>query len=72
MGQPHGGVGGVDALAAVAGGAHHVDAAVVQIDLDIYFLCLRHHCYGGGGGVDPSAGLGLRHTLHPVHAALVF
>ena len=71
VGQAHGGVCGVYALAAVSGSAHHIDAAVVHVDLYVHILGLRHHRHRRCGGVNPPAGLRLRHPLHPVHAALV-
>ena len=72
VGQTHGGIGGVDALAAVSGGAHHVDADILFIDDHVHILRLRHDRNGDGGGVDPAAGLGFRHALDAVHAAFIF
>ena len=71
MGQTYRGVGGVDTLSAVTGRTHNIDTAVVHVDLNIDLFCLRHHCYGCGGGVDTAAGLGLRYTLYAVYAGLV-
>ena len=71
MGQTYCRVGGVDALSAVTGRTHNINTAVVHVDLNVYFLCLRHNCYGCGGGVDTSTGLGLRDTLYAVYAGLV-
>ncbi len=72
MGKTHGRVCGIYTLPAVSGGTHYVDAAVIHIDLYVYILSLRHHGYRRCGSMDSSAGLCLRHTLYPVHAALVF
>ena len=69
MGDAHGAVGGVDALAAVAGGAVHVDAQVLGVDGHIEVLHLRQHRHGAGAGVDAPAGFGGGHALHAVHAA---
>ena len=70
MGDPHRRVGGVDPLAARSGAAVHVDPQVVGIDLDLGLVGVRHHQDAGGRGVHPALGLGHRHPLHPVHAAL--
>ena len=72
MGKTHGRVCGIYTLPAVSGGTHYVDAAVIHINLYVYILSLRHHGYRRCGSMDSSAGLCLRHTLYPVHAALVF
>ncbi len=71
MGDAHRAVGGVDALPAGAAGAHDVDLEVLVADLDVDVLGLGQHGHRGGGGVDPPLGLGGRHALDPVHAALV-
>ncbi len=71
MGQADCGIGGVDTLSAVTGRTHDIDTAVIHIDLDIYILSLRHNCNGCRGGVDTSAGLRLRHTLHAMYTGLV-
>ena len=70
MGDPDGGVGGVDALPARAGRAEDVDAQVVRVDGDVDLLGLGQHEDAGRGGVDAALGLGDRHPLHAVHAAL--
>ena len=67
------GTGGlVDVLAACAGGTEGINAQILHVQRKVHFLCLRHHGHRGGGCVDAALGLGLRHTLHPVHTALVF
>ena len=46
VGDAHGGVGGVNALTARAGGAVGVDAQVRLVDLDVDFLGLGKHGNG--------------------------
>ena len=58
-------------LTARTGGAEGVNAQILHVQRKVYLLCLRHYRHGGGGGVDAALGLGLRHTLYPVHPALV-
>ena len=48
VGQAHCGIRGIDALAAVSGGAHHVDADILFIDHHIHILRLRHDRNGNG------------------------
>ena len=60
----------VDVLAAGALRAHGVDLQVGIVDGDVDVLGLRQHGDGRGGGVDAALRLGVRHALHPVHAAL--
>ncbi len=43
-----------------------------RIELEVHLVHLGQHRHRGGGGVDAAAGLGLRHPLHPVDAALKF
>ena len=71
MGEAHRRVGGVDALAAGAGGAEAVDPEVLLVDLDLDVLGLGEHRHGHRRGVDAAGGLGGGHALHAVHAALV-
>ena len=71
MGDAHGGFGGVDVLAAGAGGAHRVHADVLGADLDVHLLRLRQHGDGGGRRVDAARRLGRRHALDAVPAGLV-
>src|SRR6185436_51374 len=54
-----------------AAGAIDVDAIILGPQLDIDLLDLRQHGDCGGGGVDATARLGLRHALNAVGAALV-
>ena len=70
VGDPDGGVGGVDALAAGPAAAEDVDAQVVLVDGDVDLLGLGQHQHAGGAGVDAALGLGDRHPLHAVDAAL--
>ena len=46
-------------------------AQVLGVDLDVDLFGLRQHGDRRGRGVDAAAGLGRRHALHAVHAALV-
>ena len=71
MGQAHRGVRGVDALAAVAGGAVHVDADIVRIEIDFDVIDFRQDCNGCRRSVDTAGRLGLGDALHTVDAALV-
>jgi hypothetical protein len=71
VGDPHRRVGGVHALAARATGAEGIDAQVLGFDLDVHFLGFGQHGDRGRGGVDPAAGFGDRHALHPVDARFV-
>ena len=56
---------------AVSGGTEHVEFAVVEVQMEIDLLRLRHDRHRTGGGMDTSAGLRLGHALHTVYAALV-
>ena len=69
MGDPDGGGRLVDVLAARAGGTERVDLQIVRVERKLHFFGLGQHRHGDGGGVDAALGLGLRHALHPVHAA---
>ncbi len=71
MGDPDRGVGGVDRLAARAGGAVHVDPQVVGDDLDLDLLGLGGDQHARRRGVDAALGLGGGDALHAVHTALV-
>ena len=71
VGDAHGRVGRVDALAAGPGRAVDVDLEVVLGDLDLDLLDLGHHGDGRRRGVDPPLRLGLGHALDAVGAALV-
>ena len=66
----HGRVGRVDRLPARPGGAVDVDLQVVRVDLHVDVLGLGQHRDGRRRGVDAALGLGLRHALHAVRAAL--
>ncbi len=72
MGDPHGGVGGVDVLAARPAGAHRIDADVVRVDLDVDLLGLGQHRDGRRRGMDAAARLGFRHALHAVDPRFEF
>ena len=71
MGDPHGGVGRVDALAARSARPEHVDLQVLVVDLDVDLVGLGQHEDRRRGRVDPALALGDRHPLHPVRPALV-
>src|SRR5438046_2521206 len=51
--------------------AERVDAQVFVVDLNIHILGFGQHRDGGRRRMDAAAGLGGRHALHAVHAALV-
>ena len=70
MRDAHGGVGGVDALAARAAGAVHIDAQVVLVDVDLDLIGLGQHRHRCGGGVDAALGLGLGNALYAMDAGL--
>ena len=71
MGDAHGGVRRVHALATLAGGPVDVDAQVLVIDLHVLDLVgFGVDQDAGGGGLDASLRLGHGDTLHPVDAAL--
>jgi hypothetical protein len=71
VGDPHGRVGRVHALAARARGAEHVDLQVVVVDLHLDRLGLGRDEHARRRGVDAALGFGHRYPLHAVHAALV-
>ena len=62
----------VDMLAAGAAGAEHLHFDILGAQIHVHGLHFRQHRHGGRGGVDPSAGLGLRDPLDPVDAGLKF
>ena len=71
VGDTDGRVGGVDALAAVAGGAVDVDTDLVVGDIDVDGLGLGKHDNRGGGGVQAAGGFGAGDALDTVDAGLV-
>ncbi len=73
MGDADRGIGGVDALPALARRPVDVDAQVRFIDLHFFDLVgLGIDQNAGGRGVHPALRLGDRDALHAVHAALEF
>src|ERR1700679_1658777 len=64
-------VGGVDRLAAGAGGAEGVDAEVLLFDLDVNFFSFGEDGDGYSRGVDAALGFGGGHALHAMNAGLV-
>ncbi len=70
--QPDGGAGFVDVLTAGTGCPVYLHLNVRWVNLHIHLFHLRQHRHGGGGGVNPAAGFGFRHPLHPVDAGFVF
>ena len=71
VGQADGGGRLVDVLPTRAAGMEDVLAIVVRLQIDFHVLRLRQHGDGGGGGVDPSLGLGFGDPLHAVAAAFI-
>ena len=73
MGQPHCGIGRIDALSAIAGSTHDIDADVLirDINLDIIFH-FRDHRDRTGRSMDPAPGFGHRYALDTMDAALIF
>ena len=57
-------------LAPRPGGAEHLHLHVRRVQVHLHLLHLGQDGHRGGGGVDTPAGLGLRHPLDPVDAAL--
>jgi len=72
VGDAHGGVRRVDALAAGAGRTVDVDAQVIGIDGHVDFRGLGHDGHGDGRGVDAALGFGGGHALDAVGAGFVF
>ena len=70
MDQAHGGGRFVDVLPARAGGAEDLHLDILRANIDLGLLHLRKHGDRRRRGVDPAAGLGLRHALHTVDAGL--
>ena len=70
MRDSDGRIGRVDALAARPGGAKHVDAKILVLDLDVDLFGLGKHRDGGGGRMNASLDLGLWDALHSVNARL--
>ena len=64
-------VGGVDRLAAGAGGAEGVDAEILVFDLDVDFFGFGEDGDGDGRGVDAALGFGRGNALYAVDAGLV-
>ncbi len=71
VGDAHGRIGGVDALAAGAGGAEGIDADILGFDLDFDFVGFGQHGDGDRGSVHAALLFGDRHALHAMHAAFV-
>ena len=59
-------------LTARAGGTVDLHLHVLGPDVHLCCLHLRQNGHGGRGGVDASAGFGLRHALDPVDAGFKF
>src|ERR1044072_3738089 len=68
VGDAHGRVGGVNALAAVATAAKHVDFEVAGVDFDVGFFGLRQDGHGDRAGMDAALAFGDGHTLDAVDA----
>ena len=72
MRDADGGVGGVDALAAVTAGAVDVNAEIFGVDFEVLLFCLWEDCDGGGAGVNAALRFGDWDALDAVDAALEF
>src|SRR5437762_1269634 len=72
MRDAHGRIRRIDALAAGARGAEHIDANILRVDLNFHFIGFGHHGDGDRGGVDAPRALRDRNPLHPVHSAFEF
>ncbi len=72
VGNTDGGIGGVDALAAVAATAEHIDSQVGRVDVDVGLLGLRQHGNRGCRSVNPPLALGDGHALDTVDAGFEF
>src|SRR5437016_8954210 len=68
----HGGIAGVDPLAAGAGSAADTDVQIFRFDFDIDFFGFRKHRHRGGAGMDALLGLSGRHSLDAMDSALKF
>lgn len=67
-----GGVGGIDALTAMAAGAADADFEIFGANFDIDLLGFGEDGDGGGGSVDPTLGLGGGDALDAMDAGFVF
>ena len=67
--EPDGGIRCVDALAAGAACAHHINAYIIGLYVDFRFLCFRKDGNGNGTGMDASLRFRRRHPLNPMHPA---
>src|SRR5260370_19377963 len=67
----HGGISGVDGLAAGAGGAKSVDAQIFGFDLDVDFVSFGENRDGGGGSVDAALRFRRGNALDAVNTAFV-
>ena len=72
MGKTYRRVCGIYTLSSISGSPENVKLTIIQIQLEINLLCLRHNGYSNGRSVDTSAAFSFRHTLYPVNAAFVF
>ena len=71
MGKPNGTVGGVHALPAWAARAVGILTDILHFQIYVKLFGLWEHHHRCGRCVYASLGFGLRHTLYPVHPALV-
>lgn len=72
MSNANGGVGGVDALAAVTAGTVNVDAEVVRVNFEVLLGGFGEDSDGGGTGMDAALRLGDGDALDAVDAAFKF
>ena len=71
MGDAHGRIRGIHALAAGAGRAIRINAQVGLVDMDVDLVRLGKHRDRRRRSLDAALALGLGNALHAVHAALV-
>ena len=69
MSDPNRRFGLVDVLATGAAGAIGINTQIILVDLHVDILDFRQYRHRNRGSMDAAGRLGIRHPLHPVHAA---
>ena len=69
--QAHCGAGFIDVLSTGTAGTIDLHFDILGVDLHIHLFHFRQHCHGSSRGMDTAAGLGFRHTLHPMDTGLI-